>query len=713
MSALLKSLAIASLVGSIALKTLGGMDTWILSAVALATFLALFWNQTPTTELALARRLNRFPEFEHSAELLFKSPDELSFLANLQRRKIASLFQRENPKKFFAKETRQAALALIATLVASFAIAVAPRSESASFESPPPKPPSVAREDGLRVEKIDVQILPPPYARKPKRAQSSLNLVAEENAKIVWTATLDRDGAKLFLTTSSGDSIAFKREGERTYRAEWIAKESALYELRADSILLGEGTIETRKDLPPTISALAPTERSEFSSIDSATLFVKAVVSDDYGVARTRLVVTSAKGKGESVKFKSDTIDLAPKVKLQNGAWLCETRLDLNARQLAPGDELYVFIEAEDNREPKPNLARSETFVAKILDSIQIASSEKIAMPLLRLPAHFRSQRQIIIDTEKLIAERRALDASAFRARSENLGIDQKLLRLRYGKFLGEELATSVGESENERLAKTMRDTSSNPIVKLQNKARARMPKIEDGHEHPSESQKPQSVESLIEPFKHRHDIPEAATFFSEPVKRKLKAALAEMWEAEKFLRLAEPERALPFELQALQRLKELQQEARLYVEKSGFEPPPIDEAKERLSGENAEIQSVQLAQTRRAIDTLAVIKRALTILASEKNELSDDDLQTLEDAGKTLARRLLERGLKHLAALRSLRELINDAKAKRPLSQSATIELRRAFADALPSPFRLPSSQNARVSLAGKRYFETFDPKR
>ena len=46
---------------------------------------------------------------------------------------------------------------------------------------------------------------------------------------------------------------------------------------------------------------------------------------------------------------------------------------------------------------------------------------------------------EIIIDAEALIRQRRSLAAEDFVKRSDAIGIDQRILRLRYGQFLGEE----------------------------------------------------------------------------------------------------------------------------------------------------------------------------------------------------------------------------------------------------------------------------------
>ena len=61
------------------------------------------------------------------------------------------------------------------------------------------------------------------------------------------------------------------------------------------------------------------------------------------------------------------------------------------------------------------------------------------------MPEYFRSQRQIIIDSEKLLRDKRRITKQTFNATSNELAHDQKVLRLRYGEFLGEEFQSSVG----------------------------------------------------------------------------------------------------------------------------------------------------------------------------------------------------------------------------------------------------------------------------
>ncbi|MFQ3597372.1 MAG: hypothetical protein SNJ66_03430, partial [Chloroherpetonaceae bacterium] len=616
-----------------------------------------------------------------------------------------------NPKRLLPNRVRERLLWLVLSIMFATLVVTFPKTPSQENHVSENTPQTLTAQP--LIEKIEVEIKPPAYTLKPKRVQSSLNILAEEGATVQWRLTTSRACKQAKLATLSGDTLDFKQESERTYCAELKATQSQLYTLIVETFISELATVEVQKDLAPVVSVLSPMPRTDFSSPDSALLFINIAVSDDYKIRTVKLMLTTAKGKGEGVKFKSDTIHLRATARLENGIEQYQTSLDLKNYNLTYGDECYFCVEAFDNREPKPNATRSETYFAKILDTLQTITSESIAMPVLRLPTYFRSQRQIIIDTEKLIAEKKSIEPIMFRTRSENLGVDQKLLRLRYGKFLGEELAISIGETQNEQLSKTMRDTSTHPIIKLQKQATARVPKADDGHDHNESAQPVQSIESLVEPFMHRHDIEEAATFFSEPIKQKLKATLAQMWEAEKFLRLAEPERALPYEYKALQLLKELQQEARRYVEKSGFEPTPIDEPRLRLTADNAKIKSTRYIETRNTKDSLEVIKDALTVLNSQKQTFSNDELTTLEKAGTYFAQLALEKNFNQLSALQALRELITDAKQGRAYSDENRLRVQRAFTNMLPLPYQLPTSKPQAYSPLTQRYFQLLHDKR
>jgi hypothetical protein len=197
--------------------------------------------------------------------------------------------------------------------------------------------------------------------------------------------------------------------------------------------------------------------------------------------------------------------------------------------------------------------------------SAQVLAAEGFGVGVNRLPEYFRSQRQIIIDTEELLRVHKQLPEAAFRQRSQNIAFDQKALRMRYGKFLGEEdyLAASPTTKHEETTEEADDEHHGHEHEEHHH----------EGHEHAEGEQA-----DLLAAYRHVHDLSEINTFLDPATRDTLKKALAAMWESEKYLRLAKPQKALPFQYEALKYLKMVQQKSRVYVRKSGVDLPPLTE---------------------------------------------------------------------------------------------------------------------------------------
>jgi hypothetical protein len=113
------------------------------------------------------------------------------------------------------------------------------------------------------------------------------------------------------------------------------------------------------------------------------------------------------------------------------------------------------------------------------------------------------------------------------------------------------------------------------------------------------------------------------------------------MWDAELYLRLNQPEKSLPYQYKALKLLKEVSQDSRIYVHRTGFDPPPLKEEK-RLTGDLDEIKNSSSTLSIERGLTYPNIRRAIP--AVEKLLLQDSIVlssffQTLfTNAGQELA---------------------------------------------------------------------------
>jgi hypothetical protein len=406
-------------------------------------------------------------------------------------------------------------------------------------------------------------------------------------------------------------------------------QQPGFYQVKIDSQWSELYKIEVVKDKPPVIQVRSPKQQTLIELGQPKQVLADVVLSDDYGVANAHLVATIASGSGEAVKFKEQQIGFGgfAQGRLQQQL---QQRISLTGLGMQPGDELYLYVTATDNHAQQ---TRSDVFIITLEDTAQLMSMDGLANTLNIKPEFFRSQRQIIIETEQLLKDRSTLTAEQFNNKSNDLGIDQRLLRLRYGKFLGEENNTSIGEKHEGE---------------------------EEGHEEEHEAPFG-DVEAIMDQYAHKHDIAEDATFFDPETKKQLKATLAEMWNAEGKLRLYKPAEALPFEYKALRLLKDLQQKSRVYVAKTSSKTAPLKPAEKRLTGDLAKIGSPVVKEERKPVnDAAMVLRKTLGVLEQIKFDpvVTNESRVLLQQGAMQLATSATANPAAYLDALQSLKRV-------------------------------------------------------
>jgi hypothetical protein len=432
----------------------------------------------------------------------------------------------------------------------------APLRAAAGTTAPPPVPELV------------MQVTPPRYTGIAPSTGPGREVQVPEQSMVSWclrTPSIDAPPIEL------GDGRQLK---VNTACASLVATESLTWRWRGSRF-----NLRVLADEAPHISIAAPKEMVQELKPGATGTQIAVAVRDDYRVARATLHLTLARGSGESIKFTDRELPLPasndPKTRNWAKQW---TLAELG---MAPGDELYFFVRAVDNA-PQPHTTQSATYTLRLPGPVQEASDDVTsALPTLVKPENLRSQRQIIIDTEQLVADQRMkkMEAATVRERSESIADDQAQLRRRYGQFLGEESSLFGGDEHHEK----------------------------EGEKH-----------DMMAEFGHVHDQPESATLFDDATKAILRRALAAMWDAEKSLRAIAPNAALPPEHKALEAVKELQQADRIYLHKTAFTPPPIKEAI-RMSGDMAGAASVRRAPGEAPETVPAAIRTLLQALDSEQ----------------------------------------------------------------------------------------------
>ena len=706
-----------ALAGAVLLAALGrqGLAQWpVLVVGAGLTLLWLGWRLGSLRRVrpaTIAPRLDRqFTELEDSTGLLLRNPQDLNLLEQLQQQRVAHRLRelRATDTLTLPMDFRWAGGLTGGLLLASAAVWWWPSAQQKA--RPPgvavhfstPDAPHVSGQAPLRITETQLLVTPPAYTRLPAFATAQASFQCPQEARVRWQVRVSGSSRQAPVLELGKQRLRLQPMSGRpgTFAIEQIVNVSTLYRLRFAGTVSDDYAIDVRADQAPVLRIVTPKAYTLVPAIGRQPVVpIRATVRDDYGLSRAELVITVAQGQGEAVKFREVRRDLSAGLGGQTQASLA-SQLNLPQLGLTYGDELYFYLTARDNH---GHAARTEAYLVQWQDTAVADSAPDLGMGVKVAPAYFRSERQIIIDTEKLIASTPRLDAASAASRANALGFDQQSLRLRYGKFMGEEAEAGIG------VVAPHAPTAEDDDVPAAAPAH-------DEHEHdhgtaptsPAKASATAETDALMDPYIHKHDDAETADFLEPAVKAKLRAVLDQMWAAELRLRTGQLKEALPYEYRALRLLKQVQQQTRAFVKKAGFTPPPMPEATLRLTGELAGTAVPHRQQLLPAPASQPAVRATLRWLAAADYGLSAHpaDAALLDRAGAVLAGAALARPGAYLPALRALRELGADARASRPTRAASRAAVARALTDLLPAPAPTPPAPPAPDRLA-RRYFQ------
>jgi hypothetical protein len=582
---LLLAVPVAILIAVLGWALAGPVAGLVILAIAAAIIAVLALRRAARFDrLWLTHRLDGVrPDMEDSAELLFADPSGLGVLQRLQRTRLLERLNAGSPQALAADWSRRPILILWAVaLIAVVAVAVWPRGADRPVTLSPAAEGPVAPGVPALVGQ-NLRIYPPAYTGLPMRDESKLDARAPQGSRLEWTLKFDPEAQVPAMVMLGGAPLALSRSGDN-WGASRTLETSFLYRVDpAPNQAIGgrAGTpplhrIDAIADTPPSVKVLSPTESLTLVTGGQRGWSPVFAATDDYGVAPTaRLRITLAIGEGENVTFSEREIALNGSGPARDRRF--SPRLDFSALGFGPGSDIVVQLIVSDQRAPGPQVVRGPSLILRWPSPKKAESSGLQGMVNTTLPAYFRSQRQIIIDAEGLIAQRRRLTSDTYLQRSTVIGNDQQILRGRYSQFLG-------GEDEGE------------PELPTSDGA-APAHSDGDGHDHGAPASRSPTFggpEDVLAEFGHPHDESQASSL--DPQTRAiLKQAVDEMWLSERELKQGRPDLALPHANKALDFIKEVQRATRIFLNRVGPELPPID-ASRRMTGKREGIAGRALA---------------------------------------------------------------------------------------------------------------------
>ncbi|WP_245233043.1 DUF4175 family protein [Maribacter forsetii] len=660
-------------------------------------------------------------EASFSTGLLLQPEDSLSNLAKLQRYKVSEELSKRLGAIHPPNKLKQAVLVTLGLVLLGIMVqkldlfkSVESVLRNATNETQIQFIATDSNSEKSIIPKIssqDISVTYPSYTRKGTIAVSDPNIKTIAGATVQWLLEFDNPVQEVYLDRM-GELIPLQK-GEKGYRIKQVLSASGFYSFKfknEDNIEFTSDlfSLEAIPDNPPEIEILGLEQYTYFDFSDKKVVQLQSAITDDYGIDEAYIIATVSKGSGESVKFREEKLNFKETISKGTKSIRATKTLDLNALKMEMGDELYFYIEAFDEKQPKRNVSRSETYFAVIKDTVGEQYGVEGTLGVDQMPDYFRSQRQLIIDTEKLIKDKPNITSKEFKSRSNELGFDQKALRLKYGQFMGDESEMEEapeeiesdeegedhdhaegeehdhGEEDENILKDFMHDHDGDNEHNLVE---------QHDHEHEGDTEEP---EDPLHDYLHNHDDPEESTLFEESLKTKLRKALSIMWDAELHLRLYEPEKSLPFQYDALKYIQEIKNSARIYVHRIGFDPPPIKEDS-RLTGKIKDIENYSKNETITAERPFEAIEKAvsrLEQLAHSESDYHESDNTLFTAAGNELAQLAIENPGKYLQVLQGLKSMENNT--GRTVTNYRFVQ--KGLLLALPKTPQIPGAEKAYI---------------
>ncbi len=655
----------------------------------------LFQNKRDITLQLIHQKLNNT---EYSLQLLDISKPNIA--EQLQLERLLSSIETQSIPNVISPKLGIYLMIFLAALGINYAYPLLKKNISPKPTEIPSKKNSELSIQNSEFRTAKLTITPPSYTKFPSRVMSDLNASAMSGSILKWQLNFTNStNLVVKLVNNRAEELNFKKKGEDFEYSDQLLT-SGLYAFKAylkDSLIYQSDyyRLEAIPDFAPKIEPNSKELYTFHYLKDPKNISISAKISDDFLVNQAFIVATLARGSGENVKFREVKFPISQaNFKEAN----VSKNIDLKALNFSPGDELYYYWAAIDNKRPEPNFTKSDTYFLVYKDTANVEEAELSTMAMNIIPEYFRSQRQIIIDSEKLIAKRKKIDKKEFNSISNEIGFDQKALRLRYGQYLGEEFENTIGganalpddvETDGDFLKGYVHDHDGG-------EHEAESGGHKDEHEHQHEGNKQENndpVADILKEYVHSHDDGEVNTFYEQSTRSLLKMSLEQMWQSELHLRLYEPEKALPFEKKALEYLKLAQQKARTFVKKTSYDPPPIKEKEKRLTGELTKFNEAFSSEKNYSQQQLEkLIAEVLGIIEAKKDsqKLNFVQKQKVLKLENNLSGNAINNRISNLSILSLLQKIIND----KELSANEKSELKTKLYQLVGST--LPNKNNS-----------------
>ncbi len=326
---------------------------------------------------------------------------------------------------------------------------VTPSLVSGWYRITPYVPPSI--------EELTVMVTPPEYSGEEERSFTRIrDFTTLEGSRVRWELTLP-EGVDAALA-SDGQTLPFNAESSTRQIRELVIDDDLrgrfyLEDAAGRSMETPGFEITARRDYPPTLDVTRPGR--DIDATPDQRVEIAAAAADDFGL-REIGITFSISGERRVSRVLYEAGEEIPPSELKREIEV-EDILDLEQLETSEGDVITYFLTAADNREPDPQVTRSEVFFIEVREDREPeemegdpAEAEEIDIRALLVEA----KRLIRMSWETLSAEGERRERL-----QEELALSMEALRIdTTGKT--EEIIELAGGDENLLVVELMRSAT-------------------------------------------------------------------------------------------------------------------------------------------------------------------------------------------------------------------------------------------------------------
>ena len=329
----------------------------------------LFQNKRNVALQLIHQKLNNT---EYSLQLLDISKPNIA--EQLQLERLLSSIETQSIPNVISPKLGIYLMIFLAALGVNYAYPLLKKAKQSNVESQQiPNSQSPISNPQPQFVSAKLTITPPSYTKFPIRVVSDLNASAISSSMLKWQLNFTNSTDLVVkLINNRAEELNFKQIGNDFEYSDQLLT-SGLYAFMAylkDSLIYQSDyyRLEAIPDFAPKIEPNSKELYTFHYLKDPKNISISAKISDDFLVNQAFIVATLARGSGENVKFREVKFPISQaNFKEAN----VSKNIDLKALNFSPGDELYYYWAAIDNKRPEPNFTKSDTYFIVYKDTSQ------------------------------------------------------------------------------------------------------------------------------------------------------------------------------------------------------------------------------------------------------------------------------------------------------------------------------------------------------